>query len=156
MSLTIGSTPTPVSELIGSTAGSAGTMGFANRAYFCRYAATSGPSITKINVNFIGAGHARVAIYNDSGGSIGSLIQQTAEDTVTGAGVKTFTITSTPIVSGTNYWLAVWSDAQIIGFASGAGTVAYFDKAAPFTFDSIGFITYAGTIAWHGMISGGN
>jgi hypothetical protein len=106
----------------------------------------------------MGAGTAKVAIYTDNSGMVGSLIPtSTAEGTVTGVGLKTFTITSTPIVSGTNYWLAAWSDSQIIGFAASSGSMAYIDKTSPFTFDpTISSITYTGTILWRGMISGSN
>ena len=146
----------PTTDPIGSTVGPSATYGFANRAYFCKYTATSTTNITKINVYFVGAGYAKVAMYSDNSGMVGSLIT-TGEGAITGTGLNSFAITSTPIVSGTSYWLAAWSDSPIISFAKDTGNIAYLDKAAPFNFNStISFITYAGTIQWRGMISGSN
>jgi hypothetical protein len=93
----------------------------------------------------------KVAIYADSAGQPGALLNAVDTDNPVVAGWNNITIASTPITSGTNYWLAINSNTAINCAASSlSGTLKY--KAAPyagFTFPNpagTGFSSASGVI----------
>jgi hypothetical protein len=137
------------------------TFGYANYAYFGKYTAAAGTSISKINIYCTGAGYVKAAIYSDASGQIGTKLA--ANDTgsgqlVIGAGPQSITITPTSITAGTTYWLAAWSNNPTIGVTKEAGTYAYIaNQTAPFEFPSpITQITYVGPWIYRIIISGSN
>jgi hypothetical protein len=97
-----------------------------------------------------------VAIYTDNSGQVGTLLNANNASTAINEGVTSITIPSTAITAGTVYWLAVWTDGQIFGAAVEAGTYAYQEQTADFTFTGspAGYVFYGGGL--RGLISGSN
>jgi parallel beta-helix repeat protein len=139
-------------KLIGaddSTANSALTAGYVSLTRF--QAAASGNVVT-VKVKSDRSAHVKVAIYNDSSGNPGALLNAVNTDTTIGAGWNNITIASTPVTSGLYYWLAINSDTAIVcGTVFPGGTVKV--KAAPyagFTFPDpagTGYSSASGVIA---------
>jgi len=153
--ITIGSTPPPESEAIGSTAGSSSTTVMPSVFYLWRFQANSTTNITKINLKSTGSANAKAAIYSDNSGSVGTLIAANQSVNAISAGINPITITSTPITQNEYYWLAFWTDATSITYYMGSGRYAFCATAAPFTFPDVltGFIYGTGPTA---LISGSN
>jgi hypothetical protein len=143
------------SDPVGCTAGSRDYYIAKNVPIWTRYAATSTTNITKINVICSGSGTAKVAIYSDSSGSLGTLMQHGSNAVV--AGLNSVTITSTPITTGTYYWLGVWANASVFQLTGDTGaTYAYGNTDPAFAFPSTApAYLYYGT-AIRGLISGTN
>ncbi len=101
------------------------TLG-ANTIRFSRFTATSSNTLANVYARVSGAGTYRVALYSDNNGVPGA--RRATSNAVTNpvAGWVTFTFSSPYAVSsGTNYWLAIWSDnsaAQVYADTTG-GTV---------------------------------
>jgi hypothetical protein len=155
--ITIGSAPTPCgSDPIGCKEGTINARFGKYNAAYLKYTATASTSITKINVKCSSRGVARVAIYTDNSGQVGTLLNANNASTAINEGVTSITIPSTAITAGTVYWLAVWTDGQIFGAAVEAGTYAYQEQTADFTFTGspAGYVFYGGGL--RGLISGSN
>ncbi|MHB8086400.1 MAG: hypothetical protein ACYDHZ_11295, partial [Dehalococcoidia bacterium] len=76
--------------------------------------------------------NVKVAIYADSGGTPGSLITTNNSSTPVVSGWNTIAITSTPVTSGTTYWLAFNSDQTVVNRNAGAANQWYW-KTMPFS-----------------------
>ena len=77
-----------------------------------RFQATASMTLGSIRAKVLGiTGNYKCAIYSDSNGTPQALLAQTAEVTNPATGWQTFTLsTPLPVVSGTYYWLAIWSN----------------------------------------------
>lgn len=153
--MTVLSTPPPGSEAIGSTVGGADNYASRYLPIWSRYVATSDSTISHINVKMSGAGNAKVAIYEDSGGSIGSLLSANNTGTAVVAGINAISITPTVVHNGTYYWLGVWATSQSFILANDAsGRYAYQSTSSSFVFpSSISGYTFYGDYI-RGLISG--
>lgn len=61
-----------------------------------------------------GSGNAAAAIYNDSAGSVGSLLAQSTGTVAMDSTAQWRSVSlSASVSSGTSYWLAVWADASM-------------------------------------------
>lgn len=84
----------------------------------------------KINLATGITGKMKVAIYSDNNGSPGSLLVGSNEITNPSSGWVTFSLTGgRPIISGTYYWLAVWSNVSYTPRSQATGgTARYITK----------------------------
>jgi hypothetical protein len=100
-----------------------------------KFTAVASGNMTEFRVKSGVSGYVKCALYADNAGEPGALI--TAMNTgqaVTGSGWETLSFTSTPIVNGTVYWLAIQCVAT-------GGTIRY--KSA--TYSSFTFPDPAGS-----------
>jgi len=98
-----------------------------------KYTAVASGNMTEYRVKSSVAGNVKCAIYADSAGEPGALITAMNTGQAVAAGQwNTLTFTSTPITSGTVYWLAfnIDTNGAIDYLASGAGIERY--KAASY------------------------
>jgi hypothetical protein len=117
----------PTQKLIGADVSDSGNnphnLGY---IFLTRFTAESSGNITEIRVKSGTSGSIKVAIYTDSGGEPGALVNATTSGTPVAAGWNTVSIPSTAVTAGTNYWLAVRMDA--VGAAlwnPASGTMRY-------------------------------
>jgi hypothetical protein len=85
-----------------------GVNSAANYFFLNRFQAEASGNMTEFRLKSGAAGNVKCALYADNSGEPGALI--TAMNTgqaVTGSGWETLSFTSTPITSGTYYWLAL-------------------------------------------------
>jgi hypothetical protein len=95
----------------------------ANNIRAGRVVSTTTGTVTSLTSTFNAGitGHAKMAVYDNtgSGNGAGALLFSSAELTNPGAGVNTFTVSGSPTVTrGTTYWVALWSDVSITGTGS--------------------------------------
>lgn len=103
-------TPGTMTRLIGTASDDSGSNDHnLNMLCLTRFAANANGNITEIRVKAREAGNVKAAIYDDSSGEPGLLRNATAS-MVSVVGWNTIPITSTPVNSGTYYWLAVKMD----------------------------------------------
>ncbi|MGD0352441.1 MAG: matrixin family metalloprotease [Dehalococcoidia bacterium] len=114
-------TPVQTQILIGvatDTASTGGNGGGASGTVILqRFLAASTGSITEFRVKVSAGGNVKVAIYDDNSGQPNSRLAVVDSTPVT-TGWNTIPITSTPVTSGTYYWLAVVSDSANIYYHS--------------------------------------
>jgi hypothetical protein len=112
-------------KLIGAASDDTGSnLHAANYIFLTRWAADNTGSVTEIKLKASTPGNAKAAIYADSGGGPGALLNSTASTAVS-VGWNTITIPSTTIAAGTNYWLAVRTDTTGSSLWGASGTGAY-------------------------------
>jgi hypothetical protein len=117
-------TLTTPQKLIGAdSSGSPGTS--ANYFRLTRFQAAASGSMTQFRVYSGASGNLKCAIYADSAGEPGALITAMNTGQAVTSGWNTFTFTSTPIVSGTYYWLAVNFDTGDAAQYIASGTFRY-------------------------------
>jgi len=102
-----------------------------------KFTAVASGNMTEFRVKSAVSGNVKCALYADNAGEPGALI--TAMNTgqaVTGGGWETLSFTSTPIVNGTVYWLAINIDTDgAVQRIAGSGIIRYKSAAyAGFTF----------------------
>jgi len=91
-----------------------------------RFAAAAGGNLNKILVKCTNAGNVKVALYADSSGNPGSLLNSNNTSNAVVTGWNTINIPSTTVAAGTYYWIAFNSAPGCVGFApSGGGTILY-------------------------------
>jgi hypothetical protein len=127
-----------------------------NNFILCKFTAVASGNMTEFRVKSAVAGNVKCALYADNAGAPGALI--TAMNTghaVAGSGWETLDFTSTPIVLGTVYWLAI--DFDTIGavtYKSSGGVLRY--KTA--TYSTFSFPDPAGTgfssLTYYDLIAG--
>ena len=134
-------TTAPV-KLIGVDAGNPTTGTYpANYFFLYRFQATTAGNVTTFKFKASASGHVKVAIYSDSAGEPGTLLNAVNTSTAVVAGWNDITIPSTAVVSGTYYWLSYSSDAAIGYYQSATGTMRY----KTYTYSSFTFPASAGT-----------
>ena len=113
-----------------------------------KFTAEANGTLSQIKVKCGAAGNVKVAIYNDSYGSPGSLLSSSNTGTHVEASVWTpISITPTAIVSGTPYWLALISDSRCVGYKGTGGIGRY----APASYSGFTFpTTPSGLYSWSG------
>jgi hypothetical protein len=79
-----------------------------------KFTAVSTGTMTEFRVKCLSAGNVKCALYADSGGEPGALLGESSSTPVV-AGWNTIAFPETLIVSGTAYWPATNSDAQVVG-----------------------------------------
>jgi hypothetical protein len=122
-SFTTASTPV---KLIGVDASATSTTTYPGNYFFLyRFQAVASGNITTFKFDASASGNVKVAIYSDSSGAPGSLLNAVNTSTPVTAGWNSITIPSTAVVSGTYYWLSYSSDATIGYYQSGTGTLYY-------------------------------
>jgi hypothetical protein len=93
-------------------------------------AVATGDAVT-FKVKSGSSANVKVAIYDDSTGEPGALVNAVNTDNPIVAGWNEITIASTPIVAGNYYWLAINSDTMINCAISSPGSMLRY-KAAPY------------------------
>lgn len=128
-------TTIPQYKLIGVDAGAASTTTYPGGYFFLyRFPASTTGNMTTFKFKASGAGNVKVAIYNDNNGVPGALLNAVNASIPVVAGWNSIAIPSTPVVSGTYYWLSYISDAQIGYYQTGSGNLYY--QAAAYSFFS--------------------
>jgi hypothetical protein len=87
-----------------------------NYILFSKYTAVASGNITCIMVDAAIAGNIKVAIYTDNNGAPGTLLNANNNDSVLTQGWNAIPIASTPVVSGTVYWIAFITDTHTVGW----------------------------------------
>jgi hypothetical protein len=103
------------------------------------YVAQASGNVTQIGIKANSSGNVKVAIYANNAGTPGALLNAVNTSTAVTPGWNSISITSTPVVAGTTYFLAYDSDSSIIGYVYGGGTVFYL----PATYSGFTFPTNA-------------
>jgi C1A family cysteine protease len=103
-----------------------------------RFAANSSGSIASIKVKCGASGNVKVAIYADSSGSPGALLNAANTGTAVTTGWNTISIPSTAVTAGTYYWLAFIMDASCVSYKQEGSTTRWFKTVSysGFTFPS--------------------
>lgn len=99
-----------------------------------RWTANGSGTVQKIKLKCGTPGNVRVAIYADSNGSPGVLLNAVNTNTSVNAGWNEIAIPATSIIAGTDYWLAAISDANCILYTSRAGAIQKYKPAIYSTF----------------------
>jgi hypothetical protein len=86
-----------------------------NYLVMSRFTAASAGNMTQFKVWCASPGNIKVAVYTDSSGQPGSLLNAVNAGTAVTAGWNTISIASTALTAGTNYWLALCSDNTVVG-----------------------------------------
>ncbi|MHB8084695.1 MAG: hypothetical protein ACYDHZ_02580, partial [Dehalococcoidia bacterium] len=97
-----------------------------------RQTAASTGNITEIRVKCGAGGNVKVAIYADSSGSPGALLNAVNTGTAVTTGWNSIAITSTPVTAGTAYWLAFNMDVNCISYQQSGTTTRWF-KSVPYS-----------------------
>ncbi len=120
----------------------------ANYFLLNRFTAEKSGNLTQIRVYCGSAGNVKAALYADSSGSPGNLIVANNSGTPCTAGWSTINVASTPVTSGTVYWLAYISDTDCVRYQRTGGTMRY----RPEAFTGFSFPSSAGSLAgpWDG------
>jgi hypothetical protein len=101
-------------KLVGHDDGTSDSTGNgANYIVTSKFTAVSTGTMTEFRVKCLSTGNVKCALYTDSGGEPGALLGSSSSTPVV-AGWNTIAFPETPIVSGTPYWLATNSDAQVV------------------------------------------
>lgn len=95
-----------------------------------RFQALATANVTQFNLKANTAGNVKVAMYSDNAGQPGALLNAINTDTAVAAGWNNIVFPSTPIVTGTFYWLAFNSSAQLSCYNATPGS--YMWKPAPY------------------------
>jgi len=144
LSITVTLTLTPL-KLIGvpDTAIPTGGAGCGPYVGLQRVAADLTGSITHLRIRTSANGNVKVAIYADSAGSPGALINAVNTSTPVVTGWNSIPVTATAVTSGSYYWLAFTSDSYIIYYHSSNPAASLLYK--PTTYSSFTFPSQAGT-----------
>ena len=114
-------------KFIGAASDDPGSNGHANN-YLCltRYQAEASGNVVEIKVKLKSGTscNVKLAIYADSSGAPGNLLNSTSGHACT-EGWNTISISSTAITSGTYYWLAVMMDGYDMVMYNTSGTMRY-------------------------------
>jgi hypothetical protein len=157
LSITISAAPSGGQKLIGTDSDAAPAMWGSNHFILSKFIASDNGTISQIKIRCGATVHVKVAIYSDSSGVPGSLLHATDNSTACIPGWNTISITGTPVISGTTYWLAFNSDASVVQAGNpGAGYTTYY---RPVTYSSFSFPSSAGTgfttqSNWDALIAG--
>jgi hypothetical protein len=96
-----------------------------------KFTASASGSVTQFRIKCSGPGNVKVAIYSDSSGEPGNLLNAVNTGTAVTTGWNTISFPATNVVVSTPYWLAFNSDVPVVGYAGLTGTARY--KAATYS-----------------------
>src|SRR3990167_3485213 len=96
----------------------------ANYLKLGKWQAQATGNITEIRVTASGNGNIKLGIYTDNAGEPDDLLSSVGSTAIT-TGENVIPITSTPVVSGTYYWLAYNIDQANIPYKNTGGTNRY-------------------------------
>jgi hypothetical protein len=113
-------------KLIGHDDASFSGYGASNYISVTKFTASATGTVTELRIKCSGNGHVKVAMYADSGGNPGSLINSVGSTSVV-SGWNTISLpSSTSITKDTAYWLAYISDTNnICGWVTGSEPKRY-------------------------------
>lgn len=115
----------PTSTAFGQlNAGTAGLGPGPNSIHYIRVTAPLTGSVSAITVSLGSAltGKLNAALYTEASATSGALLGQATELTNPAAGLQTLTLTTPAnVVRGTNYYVAVWANANTSMFGTGTG-----------------------------------
>jgi len=145
----------PLQKLLGTDdAVAIGPVG-ASYLLMDRFAAVAMGNVTQIRVKCTTAGSVKVALYTDSTGSPGTLINANNTGASVIAGWNNISIPSTAVTLGTNYWIAFNSSVNCVGnsaFTGGALLYRAFGYSTDFPASAgTGFTNYPG---YHSLVAG--
>ena len=111
--------------------------------YFClaRFQAVGTGNVNTLKVKTSGTGNVKVAIYADSSGTPGNLLNKLDSGSPVIAGWNSISIPPTAVIKDNYYWLAFESDNSIVCYSKSSGLFYY--KAAPYA--SFSFPSTAGS-----------
>lgn len=113
-------------KVIGSDLSGADRTLANNYLCLCQFTAVMTDLVLQIRVSAAGSGNFKAALYTDNSNNPGTLMNSSASVPVV-SGINVVPFPSTPIVSGTKYWLAIVSSgaSNIINATSTGGTSRY-------------------------------
>ena len=120
-----------------------------------QFVASSTGTITTLNtyVYTVGTGatnHGEMALYSDSGGSPHTLLANSASTVLTANSWNSFSIPSTAVTAGTNYWLMFEADSNTTGYANATANVQYPTVDETHTYSAALPTTWATTTSFYG------
>jgi len=134
-------------KLIGADDVTADSGNYTNYFILSQFTAVASGNMTEFRVKCQASGNLKVAIYADNSNQPGALITAMNTGQAVVSGWNTLSFTSTPIVSGTKYWLAFISDYNnSVGYKTSAGWLRKYTAATYSTFsfpDPAGSLTDA-------------
>jgi hypothetical protein len=137
-------TPGTSTKLIGADDATTGTNIGTNNAVWNKWAAISTGSVTQIRVKCNNSGNVKVAIYTDSSGNPGALLNAVNASTPVSAGWNNISITATPVISGISYWLAYVEDSGCVAYQLATGVPRKFSTGH--TYSTFSWPSTAGTL----------
>jgi len=144
-SITIGSTPPPPgTRLLGT--GATGTITYTGSSHvrLFKFTASGDGNITQIQVYSLVGGNNKVALYSDSSGVPGALLNANNTSTAcTGGQWTTISLPATPVVSGTAYWIGQADDGTGAACYSTVNPVTQYHQ--PIVYATYTFPASAGT-----------
>lgn len=163
LSITIGTSTPPGDgqKLIGRDDDSSAANEDHNYIIHNKWTAAVSGTMNRFFIRCNVAGNVKCAIYSDSSGAPGTLINSVGSTAIS-PGWVSITFPDTPIVQGTVYWLTINSDTKgTVGYKTGTGLIKY--KAFAFATDfpnpaGTGYydypIAYANVVAgWGGTVA---
>lgn len=135
-------TVTASSKLLGADDTTAAGNQGSNYFILDRWTATATGNITEIRVKCGASGEVKLAIYADSSGSPGALLNAVNTSTLVSSGWNTINFPSTAVTSGTSYWLAFNSSASCVNYVWSSGRSRLYKRA---TYSTFTFPNPAGT-----------
>jgi hypothetical protein len=134
LSITISTTPTPGSKLLGANDAAISGPYMGNMFQLFRFAAEQSGTLSVIKVKAFTIGNVKVAIYSDSNSIPSQLLGSSSNTTVTAGIWNSIAVTPTPaIVSGQYYWLAFVSDTALVGYNYQSTMVPAWLRYAPYS-----------------------
>jgi len=112
---------TNLQRLLGATDVAAVGPAGANYLVLDKWTAVATGNVTQIRVKCMDSGTVKVGIYADTSGIPGTLIVANEAGASVVPGWNTISLTSTPVISGTDYWIAYNSSANCVGYYSSPG-----------------------------------
>jgi phosphotransferase system IIB component len=150
-----GTLPTAAQKLVGADDAATTTPVGGGYLVLDKFTAVAPGNVSQIRVKCTTSGNVKVALYADSAGNPGALLGVNNGGTDVVAGWNNIYLPSTPVIMGTNYWIAYISTTNCVGYFSSPGGGAVF-RALSYSSDfpasaGTGFTTSAGN---HSLIAG--
>jgi hypothetical protein len=144
----VAQTPTTPEKLLGPDSTAYTSANGANLFLLDKFTATTTGNLNQVRVYCGSSGNVKAALYSDSSGVPGSLLAANDTGTPCTSGWNNITVASTPITSGTSYWLAYISDTPCVLYQTGGGTMMWRSS----TYSSFTFPSSAGSLGgpWGG------
>jgi parallel beta-helix repeat protein len=142
-------------KLVGADDAAATAAAGANYLLMDGFAAVASGTVSQIRVKCTTAGSVKVALYTDSGGSPGTLINANNTGAIVSAGWNNITIPSTAVIMGTNYWIAYNSSSACVGYTPfPGGAILYRSFTYSTAFPASAGTGFTNAPNYHSLIAG--
>lgn len=128
--LTAAAQVTNVHKLIGQDDQTISASVAANYHWTDKFTAVATGIMDRFRIKCSGSGNVKVAVYADSAGSPGALLNAVNTGQAVVAGWNEIVFPATQITQGTSYWLSLISDAMIAGYWNQAGNTRKYKSVA--------------------------